>query len=139
MWFWFFFLFLSLSTCVATSCFNFCLLGFYKYASGLWTQYCQIFMCVSSVVTYSTHEAGVILSGAQLILFGILLTPRVYVVMQQSEPNSNNLFYRNLKIKSKQRQHKMFLETQSIQSQGNAWHLGTHFKKVLQHSFFGNR
>lgn len=118
--------FLFHSRCVATSCFNFCLLGFYKYASGLWTQYCQMLICIFSVVTYSTQEADVILSGAWLILFGILLAPLVYVVIQQSELNSDNLFYRNLKIKSKQRQQKTFSEMQNIQSEGSTWHLGTY-------------
>lgn len=135
MWkglFLFLFLFLSYSRCVTTSCFNFCLLGFYKYASGLWTRHCHILICMFSVVTSSTQEAGVILSGAQLILFGILLTPWVYVVIQQSELNSDNLFYRNLKIKSKNRQQEMFFRN-----------TGQHmtfrdilFKKVLQLFFF---
>lgn len=37
----------------------------------------------------------------------------------QSELNSKNLFYRNLKIESKHKQQKVFLETKNNQSQGN--------------------
>lgn len=44
----------------------------------------------------------------------------------QSELNSKNLFYRNLKIESKHKQQKVFLETKNNQSQGNTWHLGTY-------------
>ena len=54
--FWVFFLFPHLSTSVTTSCFNFCLLSFYKYASSLWTQYYQIFILY--VVTTDWEYSG---------------------------------------------------------------------------------
>lgn len=54
---------------------------------------------------YNVQEAGIILSGARLLLFGILLTPWVYVVIMQSELNSDSLCQKS-RNKSKQRQHK---------------------------------
>lgn len=93
------------------------------------------------LLTYSIQEADIILSGAWLLLFGILLTPWV-VVTQQSDLNSDTVTEQWQSFFQKSGNKKQAETPQNAYVNAEQWIIGKQvtfreilLKKILQHLF----